>query len=396
MFAAPLQAMSTPMNRSTASTSARVHGLCLRMARDQGEAEELVQDVFVRVWERMGSFRGDSAFGTWVHRVGVNVVIESMRAKGRWRDRVDAGADPDDIRDSMFENSAGADIDLERAIAKLPERARLVFLLHDVDGHKHREIAEMTGLAVGTSKAHLHRARTLLRDALANEVANEVGADAQAAKKPNGGHPPMSFLDRWRRFPDDTSGDSEPRDPEIAALLERARTIPRDAEPSRDLWQGIANRIAEAERAPEPASRWSVLGELFPRPILAMGMAASLVVVTVLATSYALQGPALPTTPAGFAALADEVRSRDGVAGVHADLLSIIESRRDSLPAETFAALEENVRQIDRALVEIHIALLDNPQDHALVFLLAETHRREAELLERMEWWMRGPGESKS
>ena len=147
----------------------RVYGLCLRMTRDRGEAEEMVQEVFVRVWEKLGSFRGGSAFSTWLHRVAVNTVIERLRVQTRWRDRHDAAADPDDIPVSSFARLEGADIDLERAISRLPLRARMVFLLHDVEGHKHREIAKLTGLAVGTCKAHLHRARQLLRTMLAEE-----------------------------------------------------------------------------------------------------------------------------------------------------------------------------------------------------------------------------------
>ena len=147
----------------------RVHGLCLRMTRDRSEAEELVQDVFVRVWEKLGTFRGGSAFSTWLHRVAVNTVIERLRAHGRWRERHDAAADPEAVADNAFARNEGADIDLERAIATLPPRARMVFVLHDVEGHKHREIAEITGLAVGTCKAHLHRARGLLRAALGDE-----------------------------------------------------------------------------------------------------------------------------------------------------------------------------------------------------------------------------------
>jgi RNA polymerase sigma-70 factor (ECF subfamily) len=148
----------------------RVHALCLRMVRNGPEAEELVQEIFFRVWQRLGSFRGDSAFGTWVHRVAVNVVIESFRAKRRWQERVDSALDPTDIADTSFARLAGADIDLERAVGRLPPQARLVFVLHDVEGHKHREIAALTGLAVGTSKAHLHRARQLLRSALSDPV----------------------------------------------------------------------------------------------------------------------------------------------------------------------------------------------------------------------------------
>jgi RNA polymerase sigma-70 factor (ECF subfamily) len=86
----------------------RVHALCLRMCRERNEAEELVQDVFVRVWERLGSFRGESAFGTWLHRVAVNTVIESLRAKGRWRERLADGADPAELPDAAFQRIASS------------------------------------------------------------------------------------------------------------------------------------------------------------------------------------------------------------------------------------------------------------------------------------------------
>jgi RNA polymerase sigma-70 factor, ECF subfamily len=143
----------------------RVHALCLRMARDRSEADELTQETFVRVWERLGSFRGDSAFTTWLHRVTVNVVIAGLRTRGRWCERFAAG-EAEDFGAAVPAFSAGGDLDLERAIARLSPQARLVFLLHDVEGYQHGEIAELTGIAVGTSKAHLHRARQLLRQDL--------------------------------------------------------------------------------------------------------------------------------------------------------------------------------------------------------------------------------------
>jgi RNA polymerase sigma-70 factor (ECF subfamily) len=149
----------------------RVYALCLRMSRDVGEAEELVQDVFVRVWEKLGSFRAESAFSTWLHRLAVNVVIEALRAKGRWRKRFADAVDPADISDTSFMRLGGVDLDLERAVAQLPPRARLVFVLHDVEGYKHREIAELTGSAVGTCKANLNRARGLLRKTLSHHAA---------------------------------------------------------------------------------------------------------------------------------------------------------------------------------------------------------------------------------
>jgi RNA polymerase sigma-70 factor (ECF subfamily) len=144
----------------------RVHALCLRMSGDPHLAEELVQEAFVRAWRKLGSFRGASAFSTWLHRVTVNVVLGHRRSADRREVRT-AGR----VEDTAAEWAAptahpGRTIDLERAISGLPEGARTVFILHDVEGFHHEEIAGMVGIAVGTSKAQLHRARKLLRKAL--------------------------------------------------------------------------------------------------------------------------------------------------------------------------------------------------------------------------------------
>lgn len=145
----------------------RIHGLCLRMTRNGERAEELTQEAFVRAWEKLASFRGDSAFLTWMHRLAVNVVLGDLRSRGRWEARFEEVEEPAKLPDAGGgRRPSGTVIDLERAIGALPPRARTVFLLFDVEGYGHREIAEMTGLAEGTSKAHLHRARHLLRKAL--------------------------------------------------------------------------------------------------------------------------------------------------------------------------------------------------------------------------------------
>ncbi len=144
----------------------RVYALCLRMSGDRREAEELTQDAFVRAWEKIESFRGSSAFSSWLHRLTVNVVLACWRAKGRHRERVVSIADVPGTLDPQHQPRPRLALDLERAIAGLPAGARTVFVLHDVEGYRHRDIAEMTGLAVGTSKTQLHRARRLLRKAL--------------------------------------------------------------------------------------------------------------------------------------------------------------------------------------------------------------------------------------
>jgi RNA polymerase sigma-70 factor (ECF subfamily) len=144
----------------------RVYALCLRMAGDASEAEELTQEAFVRAWEKLPSFGGKSAFSSWLHRLTVNVVLARWRARGRRRERVVALADVAALRDPVEEPQPRDAIDLERAIRRLPRGARTVFVLHDVEGYRHREIAELTGLKEGTSKAQLHRARRLLREVL--------------------------------------------------------------------------------------------------------------------------------------------------------------------------------------------------------------------------------------
>lgn len=148
-------------------SSGRVFALCLRMTSDGQRARELAHDAFVRAWERLPSFRGESHFDTWMHRLAVNVVLEAARSDRRREARVSL-ADDEGSPDAMASAGAYAPadvldrIDLERAIATLPPNARTVFVLHDVEGFRHDEIAERMQLATGTVRAHLHRARQLL------------------------------------------------------------------------------------------------------------------------------------------------------------------------------------------------------------------------------------------
>jgi RNA polymerase sigma-70 factor (ECF subfamily) len=147
------------------ATVGRVYGLCLRMCSDPHLAEELTQETYIRAWRKLSGFRGDSRFTTWLHRVGVNVVLGHLRASGRGPELEPFDPERDDRGRSGRRHPVGL-LDLERAIAELPPRARTVFVLHDVEGYKHHEIARLAGMAEGTSKAHLSRARSLLRKAL--------------------------------------------------------------------------------------------------------------------------------------------------------------------------------------------------------------------------------------
>ena len=147
----------------------RVHSLVRRMTAGR-DADELTQDVFVRVWQKLGTFRGDSSFTTWLHRLAVNVVIERFRSDQARRARLHDG-------EEIFEMLAGPamtrdlGMDFEAALEKLPDGARQIFVLHDVEGYKHHEIATMLEISAGTSKAQLHRARMMLRKHLGPRAA---------------------------------------------------------------------------------------------------------------------------------------------------------------------------------------------------------------------------------
>jgi RNA polymerase sigma-70 factor (ECF subfamily) len=139
----------------------RVHSLVRRMAGGN-DADELTQDVFVRVWQKLGSFRGDSAFTTWLHRLTVNVVIERFRTDAVRRQRLRSGEDIFEVLPAPA-RSGDQSMDFEAALEKLPDGAREIFVLHDVEGYKHAEIAALLEISAGTSKAQLHRARMMLR-----------------------------------------------------------------------------------------------------------------------------------------------------------------------------------------------------------------------------------------
>src|ERR1700738_2059140 len=132
------------------------------------DADGVTQDIFVRTWQKLGQFRGDSAFATWLHRLAINVVIERRRSYATQRDRL---TDRPPALDAVTVAPARADltVDFEHAIAQLPPGARDIFVLHDVEGYKHREIAVLLDITSGTSKRQLHRARMLMRKHLGGD-----------------------------------------------------------------------------------------------------------------------------------------------------------------------------------------------------------------------------------
>jgi RNA polymerase sigma-70 factor (ECF subfamily) len=138
-----------------------VNSLVRRMTGGR-DSDELTQDVFVRVWQKLDSFRGESAFATWLHRLAVNVVIERFRTDALRRQRLHDG---EEIFETLAAPARSGDVsmDFAAALEKLPDGAREIFVLHDVEGYKHQEIADLLDISPGTSKAQLHRARMMLR-----------------------------------------------------------------------------------------------------------------------------------------------------------------------------------------------------------------------------------------
>ncbi|MCO7189810.1 MULTISPECIES: sigma-70 family RNA polymerase sigma factor [unclassified Pseudoalteromonas] len=145
----------------------RVYGLCLRLLADQAHAEDATQEVFVQLWHKIAQFQGQSKFTTWLHSVTSNVAISYLRKQKNWLQKVvsleDSGMEQTEI--AQCESLNG----LDKLVLRLPERARLVFVLHAVEGYRHEEVAGMLNMAVGSSKSQFHRARKLLQEWYDNE-----------------------------------------------------------------------------------------------------------------------------------------------------------------------------------------------------------------------------------
>jgi RNA polymerase sigma-70 factor (ECF subfamily) len=159
----------------------RIYSLCLRMVGNVAEAEDLTQEAFLQLHRKIATFRGDSAFSTWLHRLAINVVLMQLRKKGLSLISLDEAMEP--AEDSPSRSFGGPDLALtgaidrlalERAIADLPAGYRLIFILHDVEGFEHNEIAAMLDCSIGNSKSQLHKARLKLRDALRAQSRQEA------------------------------------------------------------------------------------------------------------------------------------------------------------------------------------------------------------------------------
>src|SRR5271170_2666714 len=171
--------------------SRRVYALCLRMVNNPADAEDLMQEAFLQLFRKIATFRGESAFSTWLHRMTVNVVLMRLRKKSLPATSLDEVTDPEDESSGPRKDIGAPDlrlsgavdrVNLERSIDKLPPGYRTVFTLHDVQGYEHNEIAEIMGCSVGNSKSQLHKARTRLRELLQEDVRQHARDERTAAK----------------------------------------------------------------------------------------------------------------------------------------------------------------------------------------------------------------------
>jgi RNA polymerase sigma-70 factor, ECF subfamily len=172
------------------SHKTRIYSLCLRMTNNTAEAEDLAQDAFLQVFRKLSSFRGDSALSTWLYRIAVNTVLMHFRRKTPCRISLDEPIrNQDDTKSVRREygtrdgrlDSVVSRVALTRAISELPEGYRAIFLLHEVEGYQHREIAKLLGCSVGNSKSQLHKAKLRIRDFLTN-----VQSSPEAGRVPAG------------------------------------------------------------------------------------------------------------------------------------------------------------------------------------------------------------------
>src|SRR6202011_1936929 len=173
----------------------RVYSLCLRMTANTAEAEDLTQEAFLQLFRKIATFRGESAFSTWLHRMTVNVVLMRLRKKSLPVASLEETTEPDeetggprkDVGAPDLRLSGAVDrVNLERSVGKLPPGYRTVFVLHDVQGYEHNEIADIMGCSVGNSKSQLHKARTRLRDLLQEEIREQARQERHAAKTHTG------------------------------------------------------------------------------------------------------------------------------------------------------------------------------------------------------------------
>ncbi len=168
----------------------RVYSLCLRMLNNTAEAEDLTQEAFLQLFRKIATFRGESAFSTWLHRLSVNVVLMKLRKKSGTESSLDEMTEPDEDGNGPRRDFGTVDlrlsgsidrVNLQRAVEQLPPGYKSVFVLHDVQGYEHNEIADIMDCSIGNSKSQLHKARMRLRELLQEELRDQARKDRRAA-----------------------------------------------------------------------------------------------------------------------------------------------------------------------------------------------------------------------
>ncbi len=176
--------------------SRRVYALCLRMVGNTAEAEDLTQEVFLQLFRKIATFRGESAFSTWLHRLAVNVVLMKLRKKTLPATSLEETTEPDEETGGPRRDIGAPDllltgsidrVNLQRCIEQLPPGYKAVFVLHDIHGYEHNEIAGIMGCSIGNSKSQLHKARMRLRELLQEHLRSKAREDRQAAKSESAG-----------------------------------------------------------------------------------------------------------------------------------------------------------------------------------------------------------------
>src|SRR6202047_404807 len=176
--------------------SRRVYALCLRMVGNTAEAEDLTQDAFLQLFRKIATFRGESAFSTWLHRLAVNVVLMKLRKKTLSETSLEETNDPEDESSGPRREIGAPDllltgsidrVHLQRAVEQLPPGYKAVFVLHDIQGYEHNEIAEIMDCSIGNSKSQLHKARMRLRELLHEATRDKAREDRKAASADSGG-----------------------------------------------------------------------------------------------------------------------------------------------------------------------------------------------------------------
>jgi RNA polymerase sigma-70 factor (ECF subfamily) len=360
---------------------ARIHSLARRMIGAE-LADEVAQDVFVRAWEKLGSFRGEAAFGTWLHRVAINVILGRRKQLGIRRDRF---VDGEKAIGRMSSNPKGAEtaIDFEAAMVNLPNGAQQVFVLHDVEGYKHGEIAEMLGITAGTSKSQLHRARMILRG-----LSEFLDGGLDAAERAD--------LEAHLADCEECVATLE----QLRRVASRAQTL-EDRPPENDLWSGIAERIGVTSTSPavtdieshreRKRARIRDRRVSFSLPQLAAAGIALMIMsggvglllsgsgdpVGEMATAANPVGTvAIPAASPGIPTLAN-------YDAAVADLERVIEESRDQLDTMTVRIIQENLLIIDRAIAQAQRALALDPASVYLNEHLAATMHQKLEFLRR-------------